>query len=297
MSRLSHRLALVTACATLLLIVAGGLVTNTGSGLAVPDWPNTFGHNMFLFPWSRMVGGVLYEHGHRLLGSLVGLLTVALAAALWRLGGTLRVLGIVAVVGVIAQGVLGGLRVVLLDSTLAIAHGCVAQAFFGLVCTIAWLTSPASAAPRPAVSPGLRGLAFTATALTYLQIVLGALVTHTGRVEAHLVGAVVVFAVIPMLTARVRRSGDRVGTRAAQWVLAVLALQLFLGVGSFIARFTDTALTGTVAALILPVAHRAVAGLLFGLVVVLALRVARPVPAAAARPVLGGLASASGARR
>ena len=80
----AHSLALATLAATAVLIVLGGLVTNTGAALAVPDWPSTFGHNMFLFPWSRMVGGVFYEHSHRLAGALVGLLTVALAAALWR---------------------------------------------------------------------------------------------------------------------------------------------------------------------------------------------------------------------
>src|SRR6185436_4670006 len=105
--------ALATLAATAVLIVLGGLVTNTGAALAVPDWPSTFGHNMFLFPWSRMVGGVFYEHSHRLLGALVGMLTLALAAVLWPRGGRLRALGIVAVVAVIAQGVVGGLRVVL----------------------------------------------------------------------------------------------------------------------------------------------------------------------------------------
>src|SRR5260370_34007600 len=78
-----HRLALVTAAATMLLIFVGGLVTNTGSALAVPDWPTTFGYNMFLYPWSQMVGGIFYEHSHRLLGSLVGALTIALAVSLW----------------------------------------------------------------------------------------------------------------------------------------------------------------------------------------------------------------------
>ena len=83
----AHRLAVLTAAATCVLIVFGGLVTNTGAALAVPDWPTTFGHNMFLFPWSQMIGGVFYEHSHRLLGATVGLLTLALAAALWRRGG------------------------------------------------------------------------------------------------------------------------------------------------------------------------------------------------------------------
>jgi cytochrome c oxidase assembly protein subunit 15 len=109
---LAHRLAVSTAAATVVLIVFGGLVTNTGAALAVPDWPSTFGHNMFLFPWSGMVGGVFYEHTHRLLGALVGLLTVALAATLWPRGGRLRVLGLVALGVVIAQGVIGGLRVI-----------------------------------------------------------------------------------------------------------------------------------------------------------------------------------------
>src|SRR3989442_15792603 len=93
----AHRLALVTAAAMLVLILFGGLVTNTGSALAVPDWPTTFGHSMFLYPWSQMVGGIFYEHSHRLLGALVGLLTLALAAVLWRAGGGLRWLRLPAV--------------------------------------------------------------------------------------------------------------------------------------------------------------------------------------------------------
>src|SRR3954464_3561391 len=98
---LAHRLRSPTASATVILIVFGGLVTNTGAALAVPDWPTTFGYNMFLYPWSQMVGGIFYEHSHRLLGSLVGLLTVALAATLWRQGGRLRWLGLVAVGAVV----------------------------------------------------------------------------------------------------------------------------------------------------------------------------------------------------
>src|SRR5919106_3581046 len=90
----AHRLALLTGGATLVLVLFGGLVTNTGSALAVPDWPTTFGRNMFLYPWSQMVGGVFYEHSHRLLGALVGLLTLTLAVALWRVGGRLRWLGL-----------------------------------------------------------------------------------------------------------------------------------------------------------------------------------------------------------
>ncbi|MGH7264342.1 MAG: COX15/CtaA family protein, partial [Candidatus Rokuibacteriota bacterium] len=142
--RLTHRLASLTALATLVLIVAGGLVTNTGAALAVPDWPTTFGHNMFLFPWAGMVGGVFYEHSHRLLGAVVGLLTLGLAAALWLTEARrwVRLAGAAAVGVVCVQGLLGGLRVVLLEDALAIVHGCLAQAFFALVVALAAFTSP-----------------------------------------------------------------------------------------------------------------------------------------------------------
>src|SRR2546427_8988228 len=98
-----HRLALLTTVATFPLLFVGGLVTNTGSALAVPDWPTTFGYNMFLYPWSRMVGGIFYEHTHRLLGSAVGLLTITLAVCLWftETRRWMRLLGIVAVAAVI----------------------------------------------------------------------------------------------------------------------------------------------------------------------------------------------------
>src|SRR5262245_5747463 len=78
-----HRLAVVLACATLPLLFIGGLVTSKGAGLAVPDWPTTFGYNMFLYPWSKMVGNIFYEHSHRLIASGVGLLTIALAWVFW----------------------------------------------------------------------------------------------------------------------------------------------------------------------------------------------------------------------
>src|SRR5205085_11542580 len=103
-------------------------------------------------------GGIFYEHSHRLLGSLVGFLTLALAAACWRQGGLVRRLGVIAVVAVVAQGLLGGLRVVLLEDTLAIVHGCLAQAFFGLVTAIVFLTSRAADRPAPAIAPSLRTL-------------------------------------------------------------------------------------------------------------------------------------------
>src|SRR5512132_4020986 len=109
-----HRLAIVLACATFPLLFIGGLVTSKGAGLAVPDWPTTFGHNMFLYPWSKMIGNIFYEHSHRLVASFVGLLAIALAVAFWlrERRAWLRWLSLIALGLVITQGVLGGLRVV-----------------------------------------------------------------------------------------------------------------------------------------------------------------------------------------
>jgi cytochrome c oxidase assembly protein subunit 15 len=271
---LTHRLALGTALATAVLIVFGGLVTNTGAALAVPDWPDTFGHNLFLYPWSGMVGGVFYEHGHRLLGATVGLLTLALAAALWRRGTTLRMLGLVAVLTVIAQGMLGGLRVVLQRDDIALIHGPLAQAFLALVVTLVYLTSPAARTPlRVRAGGGLRRSALMAVAVTYAQIVLGALVTHAGWLWLHVGGAVAVFAVVPVVTARARRTGDAVARPLARALLGLLGLQLALGLGAYLARFSPIWIPGEqVTILVLPVVHRLVGGLLLAATVVLAVR-------------------------
>jgi cytochrome c oxidase assembly protein subunit 15 len=269
----AHRLALVTLAVTFVLILFGGLVTNTGAALAVPDWPSTFGYNLFLFPWSQMVGGIFYEHSHRLVGAAVGLLTLALAAALWRRGGRLRWLGTVAVVAVVGQGVLGGLRVVLLRDTLAIVHGSLAQAFFALLSAIAFLTSRAAAGPARVVEPATRRLAVAAAALVFVQIVFGALLTHAGRLDLHLAGALLVFLMVPLFTARMRRSGDSVAAPLARALLALLGVQLVLGIGSYLARFSPVWIPGEqTTMLVLPVAHRLAASLILGATVVLAIR-------------------------
>ena len=262
---MAHRLALLTAGSTLVLIVFGGLVTNTGAALAVPDWPTTFGHNMFLFPWSQMVGGVFYEHSHRLIGATVGLLTLGLAIALWPRGGRLRALGLFALGAVVLQGGLGGLRVVLLKDHLAIVHGAFAHAFFALVVTLALLTS---AWMRPPVPPGAAAagpLAVLAVAMIYAQIVLGALLTHEGWLLPHLAVAVAVFALVPVATARLRRGGDPVAAPVSRALLALLGIQLALGVGSYLARFSPVWIPGGQGTtLALPVAHRLVASLILG---------------------------------
>ena len=291
--KLAHRLAVLTAAATGVLIVFGGLVTNTGAGLAVPDWPTTFGDNMFLFPPSRMVGGVFYEHSHRLLGALVGLLTVALAIALWRAGGRLRGLGLLAVAAVIGQGVIGGLRVVLTADGLAMVHGPVAHAFFALVVVLALATSSRAALPPPTLDGATRVLTLGAAVLVYLQIVFGALLTHGGYLVAHLVGAAAVFTIVPIVTARLRPSADPIAASGARILLALLGLQLLLGVGSYLARFSGIWIPGgQLTMLALPVAHRLAGALIFAATVILAVRAlagVRPVRAPTVRDAAGAL--------
>jgi len=178
-----HRFAVVTAFATLLLICVGGVVTSKGVGMAVPDWPTTYGYNMFLFPISKWVGGIFYEHTHRLVASAVGLLTVILATWLWLKESRrwLRWLGIAAVVAVILQGVLGGLRVTQLKDELGIFHAALAQSFFVLVSAIALFTSRGwlNAVKWPvARATGLGQLYWVATGLIFLQLVIGATMRH-----------------------------------------------------------------------------------------------------------------------
>src|SRR5256885_4494517 len=142
-SKWLHRFAWFTSIVTLLLICSGGMVTSKGVGLAVPDWPTTFGYNMFLFPVSKWIGGVLFEHTHRLIASTVGFLTIILAIWLWRVEDrqSVKTLGLVAVAGVILQGILGGLRVTMLKAQIGIFHACLAQAFLGLIVLIAIMTT------------------------------------------------------------------------------------------------------------------------------------------------------------
>ena len=265
---LAHRIACLTAAATLALILAGGLVTDTGSALAVPDWPTTFGYNLFLYPWSKMVGGVLYEHSHRLLGAVVGALTVGLALVLWRgeRRWWVRALGVAAVLLVAVQGVLGGLRVLLRAETIAIVHGCLAPAFFALTVVLARVTGAGwAASPPPAPGGQLRALAVAACLVLYVQIVLGALLTHGGWVGLHLAGAAAVFVFVPIVTARARATGQPAFARPARALLGLLLVQLLLGAGAFLARFSALALPGGRATgLALPVVHRLVAALILG---------------------------------
>src|SRR3954447_24194158 len=138
-----HRIALLTAAATFPLIFMGGLVTSHGAGMSVPDWPNSYGYNMFLFPPRLWIGGILNEHTHRLMATVVGMLSIVLTIAAWMLESRRWVRWVATGVlgAVIFQGVLGGLRVVWVKLDLAIVHACFAQAFFCFAAFAAIVTS------------------------------------------------------------------------------------------------------------------------------------------------------------
>jgi cytochrome c oxidase assembly protein subunit 15 len=175
--------AVFTAVCALILLISGGLVTSKGVGMTVPDWPNSYGYNMFTFPLSRWVGGIFYEHAHRLIASGVGLLTVVLAVLLWFAEPRrwVRVLGYIAVAAVIVQGVLGGLRVVLIKDEIGIFHGMLAQAYISLLVVIAIALSKAFATGGARWrwhAPGLLRWVVTLTILVYLQLAIGAAMRH-----------------------------------------------------------------------------------------------------------------------
>ncbi|MCE2415403.1 COX15/CtaA family protein [Candidatus Poribacteria bacterium] len=312
-----HRTARLTAGATFLLIVIGGIVTSTESGLAVPDWPTTFGYNMFLYPLSEMVGGILYEHSHRLMGSLVGLLTVGLFVFLlvrdsrkW-----LKWLGLAALVAVIVQGVLGGLRVTQINRNFAIVHACLAQAFFALLCGIAWFTSrdwqqdkgepdrrsaisnqqsvkrfsfnknPLAESREPKAeshlkAQKLRRLSLITTCLIYVQLIFGAILRHTGsRLDAHLLFAFLVALHIFLLVRRflsMSSETQRIGQSMPMLLLGLLAIQLMLGTGAFFAKLTAFGETfATALTVTITTAHVAVGALMLVSSFVLTLKIYR----------------------
>jgi cytochrome c oxidase assembly protein subunit 15 len=248
----------VAAC-TGLLVFAGGLVTSTGSGLAVPDWPLSYGELM-----PPMVGNVRFEHGHRMVATAVGLLTVILALWAWRRepSPVVRRLGWIALAAVVLQGVLGGLTVLFfLPAPISVAHGTLGQTFFCITVAIAVLTS--AGWQRPVVrrldtggGVSLRALAVACTAAVYVQLILGAVMRHReaglaisdfplafGRLippftspeiaihYAHRVWAIVVTALAAWLVWRsVRTHGDEPALRRPALLLALLVVaQIALG--------------------------------------------------------------------
>jgi cytochrome c oxidase assembly protein subunit 15 len=247
--------------ATLILIAAGGMVTSTGSGLAVPDWPTTYGYSMFSFPYSKMVGGILYEHGHRLIATTVGMLTIGLVIWLWRVEPRrwVRRLGLAALGVVVLQGLLGGITVLFfLPDAISISHAGLAQIFFCLTVTIALVVSPTWRVPPRALvdDRALQRRLLVLIALVYAQILIGATMRHTGAGLAipdfplafgrllpplwtgaiainfaHRLGAFVVTVFVLMTAAYIWRvHGDRPEFVRPSWVLVLLvSIQVSLG--------------------------------------------------------------------
>ena len=299
-----HRYNKLLAAVSLLLIAAGGMVTSTGSGLAVPDWPNTYGYFMYSFPLEMMVGGILYEHGHRLIASTVGLMTIVLAVWLTRVEPRrwVRRLGWIMLAAVVAQGLLGGLTVLyFLPPPVSISHAGLAQVFFMLVVSLGVFTSPGwlntygrdTVTTRGIVSDGaLRRLAIVTPIVVYLQILVGATMRHTGAGLAipdfplsfgglipptwdpgiavhfaHRVGAVVVVVLVVALSAHVlaRQRARPELVRPALLLLLVALTQFTLGAWTVLSEKHVAINT----------AHVATGALLFVTSVVLGLRVHR----------------------
>lgn len=257
-SRLPHRLAVALVCATFPLLWVGGLVTTYDAGMAVPDWPTTYGYNLFLYPWQTWVFGpwdLFIEHGHRLLGATAGLLAIALAAALWRWERRAWVcwLGVAALAAVVGQGVLGGMRVVWDERQLAMVHGCFGPLFFCLTVSLAVVTSQrwmAGAAVRGvAAAARLRPLALITTVLAYVQLVFGAALRHLpvdagpqafrGAVVMHLLMAAVLLAHVAMLSGRALAGcrGAPALWRPATALGVLFLLQLVLGGGTWLVNY------------------------------------------------------------
>ncbi|MBI1950480.1 MAG: heme A synthase [Acidobacteria bacterium] len=290
-----HRYAVACAVATGLLLLAGGLVTSTGSGLAVPDWPLSFGR---VFP--PMVGGVLFEHGHRLVAASVGVLTLVLAfwfarreARAW-----VRRLAYVAVGAILVQGLLGGLTVLLrLPPAVSVLHACLAQGFFCVVVILALATSKGFVARRPEALqddgvPRLWALAAIATVLVHAQLILGAVMRHTGAGLAipdfplafgrlvppmasseiaihfaHRAGALVVAAAVLFPAVRIlrRHPGRNELAAPARLLIFLVAVQILLGGATVLTRLAVVPAT----------AHVVVGALLQAACLVVTVRAAR----------------------
>ena len=259
--RWPHRLAVVLACATFPLIWVGGLVTTYDAGMAAPDWPTTYGYNVFLYPWQTWVSGpwnLFIEHGHRLLAAgIVGPAMLALAVMVYfrESRPAVRWLTWAAAAGVVFQAVLGGMRVRLDQRLLAQIHGCVGPAFFALAAALAVVTSRRwSRAADGAMSPlpahaRLPRVATITAALAYLQIVIGSEVRHIPvtadsthfrlAVLFHLVVAAALAAHVAITWWRAERESCGNGWLLwpARTLLALIGGQLALGAGTWVVNY------------------------------------------------------------
>ena len=247
-----HRYAELTVFTTWLLLIAGGLVTSTDSGLAVPDWPLSYGT---WFP--PMVGGIVYEHGHRMIAGLVGLMILGLAAWLWRVEPRrwVRRLGYGALAAVAVQALLGGLTVLwLLPPQISIAHACLGQTVFCLIVALARATSPRwdhdAARWEGACATSLRRWSLAAALLAACQLLLGAIIRHTGgMVRWHVLGAVILTCAVAGLIRRAWRMRRQLPVVSAHAVRlgALIAGQLLVGIAVLMHRGSVLFRTGHVA--------------------------------------------------
>lgn len=263
------RFAQGTAASAFFVLFAGGMVTSTGSSLAVPDWPLAYGQ---YFP--EMTGGVLYEHGHRMVAGLTALLVWALAVWTHRKDARpwVRSLTAVAALGILAQAVLGGVTVLWgLPKKVSIVHAVLGQGLFCLVVAVAQSTTPWFEARRAALGRPWAPAAWALGAL-FLQLALGASLRHTGQgLSWHLLGAVLAFALATRAALLGRDSGRPELSGVSTALAAALLVQLFLGFGALAAR----GLRALSPLALLPTAHQALGALILALTVVLALRASR----------------------
>lgn len=237
--------ATTAAAATFVLLFAGGLLTSEKAGMAVPDWPNSFGTNMFLFPLERMTGGIYYEHAHRLLGTLVGLISIFLAIHLTLADRRrpVKVLGWVVLLMVIVQGIFGGKRVELNDLTLAFVHGSFAQAVLATFVAIAamvsttWKSAAGPVAVQGASADKLHTRILAGALL--VQITLGSLIRHIDmQTHLHITLAVLVVGYAFFLGIRIasRYEGQPLLSMLGNVIMGIAVVQLILGFWALVGR-------------------------------------------------------------
>ncbi len=243
-NRAYHRFAVFLAVGTLVLIVLGAVVTSNQAGMSVPDWPTSFGS---LYKIPPMVGGVQYEHGHRMFAEFIGLLVIMLAVWTQRVEQRtwMKAMGWTALAAVILQGILGGVGVLLgLPWYISTAHATLAQMIFCVVIAMALFTSKswlqdAEPIAEDGLSPSTPALTAMAAACVWVQLILGAAFRHTGiRLLPHIIGACVVTAMLCWTVVRVLTRYNRLPQlqRPAQLILAMLMVQLGLGFAAYVSR-------------------------------------------------------------